>query len=120
MSEVPLYQTDHPSRMPPSTILYACQLRVVHTAVLVVILTNHYLLIITNYYLSMISVLSLTGGEARNARGVHANLASSTLLSPPWDHWESHGRVFFFFFTLVTGPRRSLSLKLSDARVYEP
>ena len=28
--------------------------------------------------------------------------------------------VFFFFFTLVTGPRRSLSLNLSDARVYEP
>ena len=28
--------------------------------------------------------------------------------------------VFFFFFTLVTGPRRSLSLKLSDTRVYEP
>ena len=27
---------------------------------------------------------------------------------------------FFFFFTLVTGPRRALSLKLSDARVYEP
>ena len=27
---------------------------------------------------------------------------------------------FFFFFTLVTGPRRSLSLKLSDAIVYEP
>jgi len=26
----------------------------------------------------------------------------------------------FFFFTLVTGPGRSLSLKLSDARVYEP
>ena len=26
---------------------------------------------------------------------------------------------FFFFFTLVTGPRRSLSLKLSDTRVYE-
>ena len=26
----------------------------------------------------------------------------------------------FFFFTLVTGPRRSLSLKLSDTRVYEP
>ena len=25
-----------------------------------------------------------------------------------------------FFFTLVTGPRRSLRLKLSDARVYEP
>ena len=27
---------------------------------------------------------------------------------------------FFFYFTLVTGPRRSLSLMLSDARVYEP
>ena len=29
-------------------------------------------------------------------------------------------RNFFFFFTLVTGPRRSLSLKLGDTRVYEP
>ena len=28
--------------------------------------------------------------------------------------------VFFFFLTLVTGPRRSLSLNLSDTRVYEP
>jgi len=28
--------------------------------------------------------------------------------------------TFFFFFTLVAGPRRSLSLKLSDTRVYEP
>ena len=27
---------------------------------------------------------------------------------------------FFFFFTLVTGPRRSFSLKLSDTRVFEP
>jgi len=27
---------------------------------------------------------------------------------------------FFFFFTLVTGPRRSLGLKLSDTRVYGP
>ena len=27
---------------------------------------------------------------------------------------------FFFFFTLVTGPRRALSLMLSDTRVYEP
>jgi len=27
---------------------------------------------------------------------------------------------FFFFFTLVTGSRRSLSLTLSDTRVYEP
>jgi len=30
------------------------------------------------------------------------------------------GVFFFFFFTLVTGPRRSLRLKLSDTRVYEP
>ena len=28
--------------------------------------------------------------------------------------------LFFFFFTLVTGPRRSLSLMLSDTRVYAP
>jgi len=28
--------------------------------------------------------------------------------------------VFFFFSTLITGPGRSLSLKLSDARVYAP
>ena len=27
---------------------------------------------------------------------------------------------FFFFFTLVTGPRRSLSRKRSDTRVYGP
>jgi len=27
---------------------------------------------------------------------------------------------FFFFFTLGTGPRRPLSLKLSETRVYEP
>ena len=28
--------------------------------------------------------------------------------------------ILFFFFTLVAGPRRSLSLKLSDTKVYEP
>jgi len=35
---------------------------------------------------------------------------------------ESSGlsRTPDFFFTLVTGPRRSLSLKLSDTKVYEP
>ena len=32
----------------------------------------------------------------------------------------SAGSNFVFFFTLVTGPRRSLGLKLSDTRVYEP
>ena len=28
-------------------------------------------------------------------------------------------QLFLFLFTLVTGPRRSLDLKLSDTRVYE-
>ena len=28
--------------------------------------------------------------------------------------------ILFFLFTLVTGPRRSLDLKLIDTRVYEP
>ena len=35
-------------------------------------------------------------------------------------HQEPRPPQSFFFFTLVTGPRRSLSLKLSDTRVYEP
>jgi len=30
------------------------------------------------------------------------------------------GASLFFFFTLATGPRRSLGLKLTDTRVYEP
>ena len=29
-------------------------------------------------------------------------------------------RRWYFFFTLITGPRRSLSLELSDTRVYQP
>ena len=33
---------------------------------------------------------------------------------------QPHRGTFFFFFTLVTVPRRSLSLKLSDTNVYEP
>jgi len=33
---------------------------------------------------------------------------------------RQEAECFFFFFTLVTSPRRSLSLKLSDTRVYEP
>jgi len=32
----------------------------------------------------------------------------------------ARSQVFFFFLTLVAGRRRSLSLKLSDTRVYEP
>jgi len=31
-----------------------------------------------------------------------------------------NGQAISLFFTLVAGPRRSLSLKLSDKRVYEP
>jgi len=30
---------------------------------------------------------------------------------------RAQDHFFFFFFTLVAGPRRSLSLKLSDTRV---
>ena len=36
------------------------------------------------------------------------------------EHLGVHVAFFFFFSTLDTGPGRSLSLKLSDARVYEP
>ena len=47
---------------------------------------------------------------------------SFTLYKPgtrkPVTH-QARGQVSFFF-TLVTGPRRSLSLKLSDTRVYGP
>jgi len=42
------------------------------------------------------------------------------LLTPPDPYFKRRGHwVFFFvfFFTLVTGPRRFLSLKLSDTRV---
>ena len=41
-------------------------------------------------------------------------------LHPPADTKSADSRTFFFFFNLVTGPRRSLSRKLSDTRVYEP
>ena len=44
----------------------------------------------------------------------HGGKYASTMLRTP------HTPNFFFIFTLVTGPRRSLSLKLSDTRVYEP
>ena len=37
-----------------------------------------------------------------------------------WDVASGTQVPFFFFFTLVTGPRRSVSLKLSDTEVYEP
>ena len=40
----------------------------------------------------------------------------------PSSHWFRGAAPdpFFFFFTLVTGPRRFLSLELSDTRVHEP
>jgi len=38
----------------------------------------------------------------------------------PWVTHHARTHFFFFFFTLVTGPRRSLRLKLSDTIVYEP
>ena len=52
------------------------------------------------------------GGAA--ADPVTSALSSEFAWSPP--------RTFFFFLfvTLVTGPTRSLSLKLSATRVYEP
>ena len=46
-------------------------------------------------------------------------LTNRLALSLTWEAWGV-GFFFFFFVTLVTGPRRSLSLKLSDTRVYEP
>ena len=39
---------------------------------------------------------------------------------PPSCRHRRPSRRLLFFFTLVTGPRRSLSLKLSDTRVYAP
>ena len=57
--------------------------------------------------------------------GVAAPVAS---LGPwPWRCSLRHGKTFamcstllFLFFSLIAGPRRSLRLKLSDTRVYEP
>jgi len=48
------------------------------------------------------------------------------MFDPGWVEWTdlttlAAAQVFFFFFTaLDTGPRRSLSLELSDPKVYEP
>ena len=43
-------------------------------------------------------------------------------LSAPrgWELRGTCGNFFFFFFTLVTGLRRSLNIMLSDTRIYEP
>ena len=64
------------------------------------------------------------GGRDQVSRGfresalVHVKLSAQEQQLRLWGGWGL--RFFFcFFFTLVTGPRRSLSLKLSDTRVYE-
>jgi len=44
----------------------------------------------------------------------------SALLAKDFVNRAFDTKVSFFFYTLVTGPRGSLSLKLSDTRVYEP
>ena len=62
--------------------------------------------------------------EGSGARGQSSGVRVMALLAgaraqgrhQSYDLWV----FFFFFFTLVTGPRRSLRLKLSDTRVYEP
>jgi len=54
----------------------------------------------------------------REMRGLSPSLPALT--PNVWGHRRSHSRIFFFFFSLVTGPRSFLSLTLIDTRVYEP
>ena len=61
--------------------------------------------------------LSQVHAGARLAAG--AGAGRGVWLGPRRDRRSPAG-LLLFFFTLVTGPRRSLSLKLSDTRVYEP
>ena len=63
-----------------------------------------------------LNLMSLSRSLSLVAESSHAHFASRTRLAGSGDG----GSFFAFFFTLVTGPRRSLSLKLSDKRVYEP
>ena len=58
------------------------------------------------------------GGDG--ARVVRRNAPQLRLSPDPVHSTGCSGASFFFFFTLVTGPRRSLSLELSDTRVCEP
>jgi len=62
-------------------------------------------------------------GRRRSGAGGGSGASSATA------RWSRAGRAacappatarFFFFLTRVTGPRRSLRLKLSDTRVYAP
>jgi len=64
--------------------------------------------------------LTIHGVKMEKKRWVTTSWTESCLSQSPWDHTAFRGRAVFFFFTLVTGPRRSLSLNLSDTRVNEP
>ena len=59
------------------------------------------------------------GGSSQHAPGADPRVAAASRQQP---HARAPRRPVagIFFFTLITGPRRSLSLKLSDTRVYEP
>ena len=63
-----------------------------------------------------------TGGGGRGSWRFQRLWFAPTYSSPKVRASEFFFFFFFFFFcfTLVTGPRRSLSLKLSETRVYEP
>jgi len=57
--------------------------------------------------------------EPRTSRGAVRVLIREQPLAAPLGcspEWGALSTFFFFFFTLVTGPRRSLSLKLSDTK----
>ena len=59
--------------------------------------------------------------ETRNTKSQSWHLKHGTRnLTHETRNPELGTRNPFFFFTLVTGPGRSLRLKLSDTRVYEP
>ena len=62
---------------------------------------------------------NVESGTSQSKRGtsVHLSNRGESHAGPGW--WE-HRDLLFFFSTLVTGPKRSLRLKLSDTRVYEP
>jgi len=55
------------------------------------------------------------------AAGQHRDFSSAGQKKNLEDHVNDLLRVLLFFFlTLVTGPRSSLRLKMSDTRFYEP
>jgi len=63
-----------------------------------------------------VDMASKTGEDPR---GVCTPWRDSRELNRLWSFVADQG-VFFIFFTLATGPRSSLILKLIDTRVYEP